>query len=196
MLTGLTPNTFTKLQLNAGCVFKNLDYSTATDKATLAALLKTSTDKMLGATRGGGKFEAKPQTREITADGMRGPFKGSTIIDGWDIKLDTTLLEVTGDNIKLALGAADAVTAEGGKKTTITLRNEYTEEDYVDSLVWIGDLSDGGYALIDLNNALAKGGFSFTYTDKGEGTVPVSIEAHRASVDDNGTAPCKIVLFN
>lgn len=41
MTTGLRASTFENLQLNAGMFLANFDYSTATDAATLGALLKT-----------------------------------------------------------------------------------------------------------------------------------------------------------
>ena len=48
MTTGLRASTFENLQLNAGMFLANFDYSTATDAATLGALLKTEREKTSG----------------------------------------------------------------------------------------------------------------------------------------------------
>lgn len=195
--TGLTANSFKRLQLNAGILLKDFDYSSATDAATLAELIKTAKSTgtaLLGATRGGGTFTCTPETREIEADGKRNAFVGSTIFDGWEIKLSTTLLEITPGNLAMALPGADVTDASGGKKHTLTLSNDVDSDDYIDNLIWIGDTSEG-YMLIDLQNALNTSGVTMTYTDKGEGTLPVEFVAHSATLNDD-TMPFTIVHFD
>ena len=61
--TGLRPETFKRLQLNAGILLKDFAYSSATDAAALATLIKTAKETgtaLLGATRGGGTFTCTP----------------------------------------------------------------------------------------------------------------------------------------
>lgn len=196
MTTGLTTKTFDNLQLNAGVFLKNFDFSSATDAAALKTKIATAitagTD-VLGATRGGGSFECTPSTRTIEADGMRYPFKGSTVNDMWTVKLKTTLLEATPENFKLALMSADI--AENDNVTTITIRTDIKDTDYIPKLCWVGDTSKG-YVLIELSNALNLSGATFTFADKGEGTLPVEFQAHAASLEDQEHAPCQIVFFN
>lgn len=193
--TGLRPESFQKIQLNAGIMLKNFDYSTATDASALAALIKTAKEEgtaLLGATRGGGTFTCTPETREIEADGKRNAFVGSTIFDGWTIKLSTTLLEISPENLKTALPGAATVAA--GKKTTLTLSNNVSDSDYIKNLIWIGDIGDG-YLLIDLQNALNTSGITLTFTDKGEGTLPVEFTAHAAELNDDAM-PFTIIHFD
>lgn len=196
MLTGLTPGTFKKLQTDAGLMLKNFDYSDIKTAAALADAIANAIggEHWIGATRGGTNFEATPETREVEADGMRSAFVGSTINDKWLIKLTSTLIEMTADNLKLALGAVDAV--KSGDVTKLTLRSNYKEDDYIDSVVWIGEVADGGYVLIDIQNALAVGGLKMSFKDKGEGEIPIELTAHQASVDNQGTAPVTILLFD
>ena len=196
MTTGLRPATFTKLQLNSGVFLKNFDYSTATDKASLEELILTALDSetgVLGATRGGGTFQCTPSVRTIEADGMRYPVKGSTVNDMWTIKLTTTLLEITPENFKDALMCCDVATE--GNKTTLTVRTDIEDEDYIPHLIWVGDTSKG-LVLIDLYEALNLAGANFTFTDKGEGTLPVEFQAHQASLTDMDKAPVRIVFFD
>ena len=196
MTTGLRPATFTNLQLNAGVFLKNFDYSSATDKASLEALVLEALENetgLLGATRGGGTFQCTPSIRTIEADGMRSPVKGSTVNDMWTIKLTATLLEITPENFADALMCCDAVTE--GSKTTLSVRTDIKDDDYIPHLTWVGDTSKG-LVLIDLHEALNLAGANFTFTDKGEGTLPVEFQAHQASVKDMATAPVTIIFFD
>lgn len=196
MVTGLRAETFERLQLNAGVFLTGFDYSSATDATTLKAKLATAIEAgtgVLGATRGGGSFECTPQTRTIEADGMRYPFKGSTVNDMWTVKLKTTLLEATPENFKNALMCADITKA--GKVTTVRVRTDIKADDYIPTLCWVGDTSKG-FVLIQLDNALNLTGASFTFTDKGEGTLPVEFQAHQASLEDQDHAPFRVVFFD
>lgn len=198
MTTGLRASTFENLQLNAGMFLANFDYSTATDAATLGALLKTEREKtsgsaLIGATRGGGTFVCTPNTRSIEADGKREEWKGSSVNDGWTIKLTTTLLEINATNLKRSFGTADVTNTE--KKHTIKIRTDIKDADYIDSLVWVGDTSKG-YVLIAIKNALNTAGATLTWTDKGEGTIPVEFTAHQDGLETDGYAPCEVIFFD
>lgn len=198
MTTGLRASTFENLQLNAGMFLANFDYSTATDAASLGALLKTEREKtsgsaLIGATRGGGTFVCTPNTRSIEADGKREEWKGSSVNDGWTIKLTTTLLEINADNLKRSFGTADVTDTE--KKHTIKIRTDIKDADYIESLVWVGDTSKG-YMLIAIKNALNTAGATLTWTDKGEGTIPVEFTAHQDGLGTDGYAPCEVIFFD
>lgn len=198
MTTGLRASTFENLQLNAGMFLADFDYSTATDAATLGALLKTEREKtsgsaLIGATRGGGTFVCTPNTRSIEADGKREEWKGSSVNDGWTIKLTTTLLEINADNLKRSFGTADVTDTE--KKHTIKIRTDIKDADYINSLVWVGDTSKG-YVLIAIKNALNTAGATLTWTDKGEGTIPVEFTAHQDGLETDGYAPCEVIFFD
>lgn len=198
MTTGLRASTFENLQLNAGMFLANFDYSTATDAASLGALLKTEREKtsgsaLIGATRGGGTFVCTPNTRSIEADGKREEWKGSSVNDGWTIKLTTTLLEINATNLKRSFGTADVTDTE--KKHTIKIRTDIKDADYIDSLVWVGDTSKG-YVLIAIKNALNTAGATLTWTDKGEGTIPVEFTAHQDGLETDGYAPCEVIFFD
>lgn len=198
MTTGLRASTFENLQLNAGMFLANFDYSTATDAATLGALLKTEREKtsgsaLIGATRGGGTFVCTPNTRSIEADGKREEWKGSSVNDGWTIKLTTTLLEINATNLKRSFGTADVT--DTAKKHTIKIRTDIKDADYIESLVWVGDTSKG-YVLIAIKNALNTAGATLTWTDKGEGTIPVEFTAHQDGLETDGYAPCEVIFFD
>lgn len=199
-VTAVRPQTFERLQLNAGAFLKNFDLSTYTEYSTLEealfAAIKDGT-KTLGATRGGGTFTASPTMRSIEADGKRYEFKGSTVIDAWDIKLTATLMEITPDNFMLALGTAEKTEDKSfttDKKTAIKLRTNIEDSDYIQNLVWFGNTSKGLVA-IALDNALNNTGVTLTFSDKSEGTLPVEFHAYQDTVENNDYAPCAIYFF-
>ena len=195
--TPLREETFEKLQLNAGIFIKNFTYTSITNAASLktaiASAITTGTS-ILGATRGGGSFTVTREMRTPEVDGKRYGFKGDTFIDSVEAQLSTTLIEITPENLVNALGSADAVTS--GSKTTITLSTALDTNDYLSNLCWIGDLADGSYVLICLKNAINTADLTLTFSDKGEGTLPVEFHARQASVNDYDTAPFEIVYFS
>lgn len=198
MVTGLRPETFTQLQLNAGAFLKNFKWSTYTDADALEEAILTALEEgtgVIGATRGGGTFQCTPTIRQIEADGMRAPIKASTVNDMWTVKLTGTMLEITPENFKDALICADLTTDSGGKKHTIRIRNDIEDTDYIPSLCWVGDTSQG-FVLIELENALNLTGATFTFTDKGEGTLPFEFQGHQADLSQSKYAPCSIVFFD
>ena len=196
LTTALRNETFQNLQLNAGIMLKNFEYANIADSDALKAAIKSAVQagtNILGATRGGGTFTVTREIREPEIDGRRYPFKGGKFVDSADAYLSTTLLEVTGDNIKTLLGSADITTE--GKKSTIKMRTALTDADYLTNVVWVGDRSDGHLIAIVLYNALNTADFSLTYTDKGEGTLAAEFHAHQDEVLDYDTAPFEIIDF-
>lgn len=195
--TGIRQETFKNLQLNAGAFLVDFDYSSAKSEAELAELLKTALadpTKTLGATRGGGTFTCAPNERQIEGDGMRYPIKGSTVFDSWDVHMTGTLMEVNAENMGRLAACADVTKDEGGKMTTLKIRTQPEDDDYISSLVWVGDTSKG-HCLIDMENALNTNGINLTVTDKGEGTLPFDMRAHKEDVSDIDHAPVTIIFF-
>ena len=90
-------------------------------------------------------------------------------------------------------GTADVTDTE--KKHTIKIRTDIKDADYIDSLVWVGDTSKG-YVLIAIKNALNTAGATLTWTDKGEGTIPVEFTAHQDGLETDGYAPCEVIFFD
>lgn len=203
-ITGLRAETFDNLQLNAGVIIKDLVYTgtgAPTDAATLKAMIAgivngtiTGKGDLLGATRGGGTFNVTRETRTPEIDGMRYGFKGSDFVDSTDAYISTTLLEVTPENIATLLATGDATTT--GNVTTVTMRTAIETGDYLTNICWIGSVgSSGKLAMIVLKNAINTADFTFTYTDKGEGTLAAEFHARQAAVDDYDNAPFEVLFF-
>jgi len=199
--TALRAGTFDNLQLNAGIVLKNLSYASVTDatalKTAIANIISGGSSpigELVGATRGGGTFTVTREMRTPEIDGMRYPFKGSDFVDSIDAYLSTTLVEITPDNIADLLATGSATTS--GKKTTVKMATAIGSDDYLENICWVGDLADGQLVLICLKNAINTADFTFTYTDKGEGTLAAEFHARQAAVNDYDNAPFEVVFFD
>lgn len=197
MTTGIHNETFKNLQLNAGAFLRDFDYtqySTVADiKAAIAELIETNDGTLLGLTQGGGTFRCEPDLRTIEGDGIRAPFVGSTVNDGWNVRLTGTLKEITPGNFKDALISADKETE--GSITRLTIRTTIQEDDYIPSMCWVGDTARG-LMLIALENVLNTVGATFTFTDKGEGTMPFEFQAHHKDATNQDVAPCAVLFLD
>ena len=189
---------FRNLQLNAGIFLLNFDYSAIADAAALKAAVAaaiTAGTNILGMTRGGGTFTITREVRTPEVDGRRYAFKGDKFVDSMDGYLSGTLIEVTPENIKRVMSTSDIVTS--GAKTTITFHTAIdAETDYIEHLCWVGDLADGRFVLIEIDNAFNTADFSLTFADKNEGTIPFEMHAHQGDVLDYDNLPCRIVYFD
>lgn len=196
-VTPCRTNTFKNLQLNAGAFLIGFDYSTYNDATALRTALGTALadeTKLLGATRGGGTFTVTSEIREPDVDGKRYRFKGGAFVDSVDAQLSGTLVEIMPDRFAKILASGEATTS--GQKTTIKMTTAIADSNYIDSLVWVGDMSDGGLVLIALKNALNNNGMTLTFTDKGEGTIPFEFHAYQAAVEDYDYAPFEVIFLD
>ena len=133
------------------------------------------------------------EIREPEIDGVRYRFKGGSFVDSTDASMTGTLVEVTPQNFKYILATGETETS--GQKTTVKMHTRINDEDYLENLVWIGDLADGGLVLIVLKNALNTSGMNLTFTDKGEGTIPFEFHAYQDSVEDYDMAPFETIFL-
>ena len=201
--TPLRSATFENLQLNAGIFIANADYSSIANATTLKTAIQNlvagttsglgNNAVLLGATRGGGSFTVTRELRQPDVDGRRYGFKGDTFVDSVDAQLSTTLVEITLETFKKAFGS---FTATGSSpKQTLKLNTAIATSDYLTNVCWIGDLADGKLVLICIKNTINEADITLTFTDKGEGTIPVEFHAKQAGVSDYDNAPFEIVYF-
>lgn len=197
MITPCRTETFQNLQLNAGAFLIDFDYSTYNDATALRTALATAlqdSSKLLGATRGGGTFVVTSEIREPDVDGKRYRFKGGAFVDSVDAQLSGTLVEIRPEVFAKVLATGESTTS--GQKTTVRMHTAIQNTDYINSLVWVGDMSDGGLVLIALKNALNNNGMTLTFSDKGEGTIPFEFHAYQNTVEDYDYAPFEVIFLD
>ena len=172
VLNGFTPQTAQNLQLDAGIIVRGLK-----DPSTFAGELGEA--KSIGATSGGGKFSAVPTMRNLfeDLDGAKGLYKGGQVIDGWDIRLTATIKEMTTENLRMALAAADTTTE--GQYDVTKARMTVELEDYLDNICFLGTVNGKNEPMIiELKNVLNVNGLNISTTDKGTGSVELDLVAH------------------
>lgn len=185
-LTGQTSETKENLLLGAGVFAK--DYVVGTD--TLESI-KTN-KKMLGATSGGGTFTATKNGHYLQIDGMPENTKGNYILDSWATQLQITLQETTVESLKMALTAANTDTTTTTNYTTIIPKNGMEDEDYIDSVSFIGRLSGSNDPIvITIFNAINTADLSLNPQDGKEGTVQLTLTGHYTA-DEPENPPFKI----
>ena len=185
MMSPVRAETFDNLVFDAGILLRNFDYSSATDAESLAALVKEAkkdSTKLLGATKGGINPQTNFEFWEPELDGKRMSFKGAKRLSNGDAVISGTLVEMTPENAKDVIALAD-IGGEGNKQS-VKPRFSIKEGDYIDSLVWIGNLGSNGLYLVELKNALCTSGLSTQTTDKDIGTLPFEFHGHADNVSD------------
>lgn len=162
--TKISQDAFETLQFDAGMILKNFNPSSAA---------APTDSQIVTATTGGIKVDCVPSFVDLGEDVDNCPNNMMELkqLDQWEAKLGFTALNITAETIKVALSAADV--ADG----KVTPRNNLETSDFT-SIWWVGDITGGGWAAVELKNALSTGGFSLQTTKKGKGQLSVELTGH------------------
>lgn len=171
--SGYTSETAKSLLLDAGAFFKNFYVGTDTFASAVTA------GKLLGATSGGGSFNAVPTMRNIEIDGIKGEAKGLKVLDSWDVGLSANVKEIKKATIQAALATSEVDTATSSDYDIIQAKNEIALTDYIDNITWIGNLSGTNKpVIIQIYNALNGNGLSVDFADKDEAVLGMEFKGH------------------
>lgn len=166
--SGFNNKTAENLLLDAGAFFANFTVGTDT--------FENASAKLIGATRGGGKFTAKPNIRSIEVDGVKGRAKGLQVIDSWEVSLSANVLEINKETLAKGLTATNAVdesTTEG--YAIITAKNYIELTDYIENITFIGKISGQEKpVIIQIYNALNVEGLTLQTKDKDEAVISLN----------------------
>lgn len=180
--TGYTANTKSNLLLGAGALYKNFTVGTDTP----------STGTVIGATQGGLEFKAIPTVRNIQIDGILGKVAELDVIDSWECSLAGTFIEINEEVIRRSLAATSIDTSTSEDYDIIKGATEFSSEDYLTNVTYIGTLSGSDKpVIIQINNAIDLGGLTFKTEDGKEGTIDVTFEG-RYAITDEGVPPFAI----
>ena len=166
--SGFNDKTAENLLLDAGAFFANFQVGTDTFESASA--------KLIGATRGGGKFVAKPNIRSIEVDGVKGRAKGLQVIDSWEVSLSANVLEINKETLAKGLTATNDVdesTTEG--YSIITAKNYIELTDYTENITFVGKISGQEKpVIIQIYNALNVEGLTLQTKDKDEAVISLN----------------------
>lgn len=125
-------------------------------------------DTPIGLTRGGGQFTVEKETRQIEADGDKGPVKGRIVQDKATPKLTVNSLQVITENIAKLYAGVKHTAAGEGNKNKITGKGKIEDNDYNDFIKWVGKTKGGREVVIKVYNAINLENFDWTLADKDE----------------------------
>lgn len=168
---GITSETVKNMLFDAGAVYANygeLD------------------ERLIGATSGGNSFTVERDVKVIEVDGTRGKTKGFRRIIEENASLTINLLEMSADNFKLALGAADVSdikeTIEGIETKVadkIKPRGVIQASDYLKNVALVTTVSGTDQpCVVILYNVLSDDEFSLELEDREEGKPAITLSAH------------------
>lgn len=192
---------FENLQLNAGILIKNAGAALTgqIDIHQLKVAVQnyiTSGTQILGMTSGGGTFTITREPRLPEVDGRRYLHKGAQFVDSMDGYITSTLVEITPENWKTVIGTTAPFDDNTAAKAAYKIKTVLDNAAYLTDITWVGDLADGRFAVIVLNNALNTSDITFTFADKNEGKLPFELHAHQSGVNVYDTAPFRICFYN
>lgn len=171
--SGYTAKTAENLLLDAGAFFIDFDIEEDDFESAVAD------GKLLGATRGGGSFEATPEIRAIEVDGVHGKAKGLQVIDEWEIKMNANVLEVTLDGLASALTSAEVDTETDEVYDILKAKNYIALDDYYENITYVGKISGSDQPLIiQVYNAINTSGLTLETEDQSEAVIEMEYEGH------------------
>lgn len=185
VMHGITENTPKNILLGAGTIFKNLTWD--------ATKSQFKFDNVLGATSGGSKFSIKNEFKNIEADGAVVKVKGLTLKYGQVAQLETNLLDITVDNLKIAMLGEEKTAEITGYKELVP-KAQLEAGDYIDNLAYVGRKSDGSPVIIIMENALCTEGLGLEGKNKDNAVLKVKFECYGDITSDLQTLPVKILI--
>lgn len=164
---GITTNTYKKLVIDSGAVYKNYGLAGET---------------LLGATRGGNTFTIEQEIRQMEVDGAKGPVKGDKRIIRVSPQIKANFIEISKDILQLALPGADVANFPStGDKThdEVTRALQIALGDYVDNIAIVGECAGStGAVVCGIKNALANGNLELGFADGDESVIAITFTGH------------------
>lgn len=180
--SGITKQTTESLLLNAAVLYKGLKYDSEQKKWS---------GELLGATSGGTKVNISSEYQEIEVDGAIVKVVGLTQKQGETGFIEANLVEVTADNLKMAIvGKEEESDVEG--YTLLKTKALLEDSDYIENIAAVGTLSNGEPIIVIMENMLCTSGLEIDTKNKENAVMKVTFECHAGFEDDHDTLPISI----
>ena len=177
---GIRKETVDYFLVDAGAVYVNLGLEN---------------ERLLGATRGGNSFAIEQEIYEPEIDGSPGPLKGTRRIIEVRPRLTANLIEVTRENILLALAGADSTPTPDTTAAThdsITRTRNIIGADYIKNIALVGTISGSDEpAIFMVKDGLQDENFELGSENRGEGVLTITFTGH-FDPDNMGVEPWEI----
>lgn len=180
--SGITQTTPKSLLLNAAVLYKGLKYIPEEKKWS---------GVLLGATSGGAKVSISSDYQEIEVDGAIVKVVGLTQKQGESGSIEANLVEVTEDNLKMAIVGKESESDIEGYDL-IETKALLEASDYIDNIAAVGTLSNGRPIIVIMDNMLCTSGLEMETKNQNNVVMKVKFECHAGFDDDHDTLPIRI----
>lgn len=180
--SGITQQTPKSLLLNAAVLYKSLKYDPEAKKWS---------GTLLGATSGGTKVNITSDYQEIEIDGAIVKVKGLTQKQGESGSIEANLVEVTADNLKMAIVGEESA-SEMEDYSLIKTKALLEDKDYIENIGAVGFLSNGRPVIVIMENMLCTSGLEMETKNKDNVVMKVKFECHAGFEDAHDTLPIRI----
>lgn len=166
--SGITANTPKNILLGAGTIHKGL---------TLEGGKWNFEESLIGATSGGTKLSIVPEIKNIEVDGANVKVKGLTVKVGETATIETNMVELTPDWIKMSvIGKAGESAYEGYDE--IVSKRQFEDGDYINNFAYVGKYIDGRPVIIVFDYALCSTGLEVEGKNKENGVFKATFECY------------------
>lgn len=186
--TGYTKSTPLHYMVDAGAIYKNLEFDNLTNEWK---------GELLGATHEGNKITIEQEYRTIEVDGVHVDAVGQKVLQTSKAMLEVNVKEITAENLRLAINgtvreAGEDEAPEGYQ--VIEGKGKLENTDYIKNLGLVGTLTGSEQPIIIiLDNALCTSGLEGETKDDDELVITMEFKAHAGAEDvSNRKLPARI----
>ena len=183
--SGLSTLTAGHTVLDAGEVWFNIG-KTELETTGWAAATSAVGAVRVGGTRGGNSFSPGRTIREMPVDGAIGPVRGFARRASSRPALTVNMLELTVENLEVAIAAATTSTTGGTTNLTKLVGDEITDGKYITNVAIATTIKgETEPVVILIENALVLEAPEFSFADEDEMVLSVTFVGHTLSSDPN-----------
>lgn len=166
--SGITAKTPKNILLGAGTIHKGLTFDGGKWNFE---------ESLLGATAGGTKLSIVPEIKQVEVDGANVKVKGLTVKVGETATIETNMVELTPDWIKMSvIGKAGESAYEGYDE--IVSKRQFEDGDYINNFAYVGKYIDGRPVIIVFDYALCSTGLEVEGKNKENGVFKATFECY------------------
>jgi hypothetical protein len=166
--SGITADTPKNIMLGAGTIHKGF---------ALTSGAWNFEESLIGATSGGSKFRIVPEFMDIEVDGALVKVKGLAVKIGETATLETNMVELTPEWIKMSVVGQNGTSAYEGYDV-IESKRQLEDGDYIENFGFIGKKMDGTPVVIIFDYALCTSGFEHEGKNKENGVFKATFECY------------------
>lgn len=168
--SGFGKDTAERLLVDSAVIYKNVKWNNST---------KEFDGDLLGATTGGVEISIEKKYRKPEVDGtyLMG-VKGLELVESAEATIKTTILELSADNITMAMGGKQSSSVYDGY-TQIEDNYTVSDDDYIENMAVVGTLSGKDKPIIIIfDNVLITSSLQIKTEDKKEAGIEIEGTAH------------------